>query len=120
MDLSPRPQFKAKAGPILDLYGGRWEGKLLEPGDSVVCADGKPSIQARPRKHRTLPAGPSDPLKVEHEYERIGALCYLAAWDARRARIFDRCAAKDGIEPFEAPVEQFMSVEPTARPSACS
>ncbi len=50
--------------------------------------------------------------KVEHEYERMGALCYLAAWDARRARIFDRCAAKDGIAPFDQLVEQFMSQHP--------
>jgi DDE superfamily endonuclease len=49
---------------------------------------------------------------VEHEYDREGALCYLAAWDARRAKIFDRCAPADGIEPFDALVEQFMSVEP--------
>src|SRR5215217_4700015 len=42
----------------------------------------------------------------------MGALCYLAAWDTRRARIFDRCAPKDGIEPFDALVEQFMTVEP--------
>ena len=31
------PDFLEKAGPILDLYEGRWEGKLLEPGD---CVDG--------------------------------------------------------------------------------
>jgi hypothetical protein len=106
------PQFKVKAGPILDLYEGRWQGQLLEPGDFVVCADEKPSIQAKARKHRTLPAMPGDGQRVEHEYKRMGALCYLAAWDARRAKIFDRCAPKDGIEPFDALVEQFMSVEP--------
>jgi hypothetical protein len=33
------PDFAAKAGRILDLYEGRWEGRLLEPGDFVVCAD---------------------------------------------------------------------------------
>jgi hypothetical protein len=86
------PDFRRKAGPILDLYEGRWEGQLLEPGDFVVCADEKPSIQARARKHPTLPAAPGAGQRVEHEYERKGALCYLAAWDARRARIFDRCA----------------------------
>jgi hypothetical protein len=109
------PQFKAKARPILDLYEGRWEGQLLEPGDFVVCADEKPSIQARARKHPTLPAMPGAGQRVEHEYERMGALCYLAAWDARRAKIFDRCAAKDGIEPFDALVEQFMSGEPYSK-----
>jgi DDE superfamily endonuclease len=107
------PQFAAKAGRVLDLYEGRWEGQLLEPGDFVVCADEKPSIQARARKHPTVltPAG----QLVEHEYERKGALCYLAAWDVRRARLFDRCAPKDGIVPFDQLVEQFMTQEPYSK-----
>ena len=104
------PKFAAKAGRILDLYSGRWEGELLHPGDYVVCCDEKPSIQVRARKHATLPAkaGVKRGQRVEHEYERRGALCYLAAWDARRAKIFDRCAPKDGIVPFDQLVEQFM------------
>ena len=104
------PRFAERAGPILDLYAGRWQGDLLEPGDFVVCADEKPSIQARARIHPTevTPGG----LRVEHEYQRKGALCYLAAWDVRRAKIFDRCAPKDGIEPFDALIDQCMSVEP--------
>ena len=107
------PRFREKAGPILDLYAGHWEGELLEPGDFVVCADEKPSIQARARKHASEPAKPKgDGQLVEHEYERKGALCYLAAWDVRHTRIFDRCAPRDGIEPFDALVEQFMTVEP--------
>jgi hypothetical protein len=107
------PQFKAKAGPILDLYEGRWEGERLHPGDFVVCCDEKPSIQARARKHPTQAAKPGgDGQHVEHEYQRGGALCYLAGWDARRAKLFDRCAAKDGIQPFDALVDQFMSTPP--------
>ena len=106
------PRFADRAGPILDLYQGRWQGELLHPGDYVICADEKPSIQARKRIATTLAAAPGEGLKVEHEYERMGALCYLAAWDVRRARIFDRCAPKDGIEPFDALVDQFMSEHP--------
>jgi DDE superfamily endonuclease len=111
------PDFTAKAGRILDLYAGRWEGELLHPGDYVVCCDEKPSIQARHRKHATLPAAPAVKRgrRVEHEYERGGALCYLAAWDARRAKLFDRCATKDGIVPFDKLVEQFMSAEPYSK-----
>jgi DDE superfamily endonuclease len=111
------PDFAAKAGRILDLYAGRWEGERLHPGDYVVCADEKPSIQARARKHATLPAaaGYARGQRVEHEYERKGALCYLAAWDARRAKLFDRCAPKDGIVPFDALVEQFMSQPPYSK-----
>ena len=88
------PKFTANAGRILDLYSGRWDSELLHPGDYVVCCDEKPSIQARQRKHATLPAAPGIKRgqRVEHEYDRKGALCYLAAWDAKRAKLFDRCA----------------------------
>ena len=106
------PLFGERAGPILDLYAGFFEGERLHPGDYVICADEKPSIQARKRIATTLAAAPGEGLKVEHEYERMGALCYLAAWDARRARIFDRCAPRDGITPFDALVDQFMSQHP--------
>jgi len=111
------PQFAEKAGRVLDLYEGRWEGKLLEPGDYVVCCDEKPSIQARCRTHATLPANATVQRgqRVEHEYDRRGALCYFAAWDARRAKLFDRCDDKDGIVPFDKLVEQFMSVEPYSK-----
>jgi hypothetical protein len=108
------PLFAERAGPILDLYAGHWQGERLHPGDYVVCADEKPSIQARHRIAQTLPATAGDGQKVENEYERMGALCYLAASDARGAKIFDRCAPKDGIEPFDALTEQFMSQHPYA------
>jgi DDE superfamily endonuclease len=113
------PEFTAKAGRILDLYAGRWDGELLHPGDYVVCCDEKPSIQARCRKHATLPAAAAAGVKrgqrVEHEYDRRGALCYFAAWDARRARLFDRCEDKDGIVPFDKLIEQFMTIEPYSK-----
>ena len=36
------PNFARKAGPILDLYAGRWQGERLHPGDYVICADESP------------------------------------------------------------------------------
>jgi hypothetical protein len=36
------PHFAARAGPILDLYQGRWQGERLHPGDYVLCADENP------------------------------------------------------------------------------
>jgi hypothetical protein len=107
--------FLEKAGPVLDLYQGRWQGKRMHPGEFVICADEKPSIQARARLHppgAPLPGG--DGQLVEHEYERMGALCYLAAWDVRRAKLFDRCEPKGGIEPFERLVAQVMTQDPYA------
>ena len=53
-------------------------------------------------------------MKVEHEYERIGSLNYLAAWDVKHARIFGRCEAKTGIVAFNRLVCDVMSQEPYA------
>jgi len=109
------PHFLEKAGPVLDLYEGRWEGKLLEPGDFVICADAKPSIQARRRIHESAPPGPGGHGQlVEHEYERMGSVCYLDAWDVRRGKAFGRSEPKGGIEPFDRLVWQVMTKEPYA------
>jgi hypothetical protein len=106
------PRFREKAARVLDLYEGRFEGRLLHPADFVLCADEKPSIQARRRKHETLPASGSRGQKVEHDYERMGALCYLPAWDVKRAKLFGRCEAQSGIAPFDRLVAQVMAEEP--------
>jgi hypothetical protein len=97
---------------VLDLYQGRWEGKLLEPGDCVICADAKPSIQARRRVHETAPPAPGRGQRVEHEYERLGAVTYFDAWDVRRGRIMGRTEPKGGIAAFDRLVWQVMTNEP--------
>lgn len=97
---------------MLDLYQGRWEGKLLEPGDMVICADAKPSIQARRRIHRTAPPKPGGGQLVEHEYERLGAVTYFDAWDVRRGQIMGRTERKGGIAAFDRLVWQVMTKEP--------
>jgi hypothetical protein len=53
------PDFAAKAGVVLDLYARRFQGRRLEPGEFVVSADEKTSIQARCRCHPTLLPGHS-------------------------------------------------------------
>ena len=106
------PNFAAKAGPILDLYQGRWKGAVLAPRDYVLCTDEKTSIQARRRTHRSLPPAPGRPAYVEHEYARKGAWAYLAAWDVYRAKLFGRCEHKTGIAPFERLVAQVMRQQP--------
>jgi hypothetical protein len=94
------PQFAAKAGPILDLYAGCWQGQPLGPKDYILSADEKTSIQARLRCHPSLEPAPGRPLRVEPEYERGGALQYLAAWDVRRGYVTGRCEFRTGIDPF--------------------
>ena len=108
------PDFEAKAVRVLDLYGRRWKGKALRPGDFVLSADEKTSIQCRCRCHPTVPPGRSRAMRVEHEYDRGGALQYLAAWDVHRAKLFGRCEQKTGIAPFDRLVDQVMATEPYA------
>jgi hypothetical protein len=99
---------------VLDLYAGLWDGKPLSDKDFVVCADEKTSIQAGCRCHPTLPPGTAHMMRVEHEYERGGALGYLAAWDVHRGHVQGRCEATTGIEPFGRLVNQVMTTEPYA------
>jgi hypothetical protein len=103
------PQFAAKAGRVLDLYAGLWEGERLDPFDRILSSDEKTSIQARLRCHPTLGPGPGRPCRVEHEYARGGALQYLAAWDVQEGLAFGRCEPKTGIAPFGRLVEQVMA-----------
>ena len=106
------PDFEAKAGRVLDLYAGRFEGRRLGRGEYVLSADEKTSIQARCRCHQTLPPAAGRAMRVEHEYDRGGALAYLAAWDVQRAKLFGRCEPTTGIVPFGRLVEQVMTAEP--------
>jgi DDE superfamily endonuclease len=106
------PLFALKAGPILDLYEGLWQDQPLGLKDYIICADEKTSIQARIRCHPSLAPGPGQPMRIEHEYERGGALQYLAAWDVRRGFVMGRCEEKTGIQSFGRLVDQVMSQEP--------
>jgi hypothetical protein len=108
------PDFAAKAGVVLDLYERRFQGRPLTPGELVISADEKTSIQARCRCHPTLPPGQARMMRVEHEYDRGGALAYLAAWDVHQAKLYGRCEATTGIDPFARLVAQVMTCEPSA------
>src|SRR5487761_1253865 len=106
------PDFAVKAARVLDLYAGWWEGAPLEPDEYVLSADEKTSIQARRRCHPSYPAQAAQPQRVEFEYERMGAVQYLAAWDVQRGLVFGRCEAQTGIAPFGRLVRQVMEQEP--------
>ena len=106
------PQFAEKAAVVLDLYAGLWDGQPLGPRDHIVSADEKTSIQARIRCHSTLSPAPARHRRVEFEYDRGGALQYLAAWDVGRGYVMGRCEPSTGIEPFGRLVTQVMKQEP--------
>lgn len=106
------PDFAKKAGRVLDLYQGLWACKPLGPNDYIISADEKTSIQARDRKG--LQSAPCSYRcgRIEFEYERRGALAYMAAWDVDRAKVFGVCAATTGIEAYKRLVDLVMQQEP--------
>jgi hypothetical protein len=59
-----------------------------------------------------LPPTPGRPAYIENEYERGGALQYLAAWDVRQGYVMGRCEPKTGIAPFGRLVKQVLAEEP--------
>jgi DDE superfamily endonuclease len=97
---------------ILDLDQRVWQGKILRDDEYVLSADEKTSIQARARRHESTPTASGRVMRYEHEYERKGALAYLAAWDVGRAKLIGRCEASTGIEPFHRLVNQAMRRDP--------
>ncbi|MDW4909997.1 IS630 family transposase [Streptomyces sp. ADMS] len=108
------PDFRTKAARIMDLYARAFDGVPLGQDEYVISSDEKTSIQARCRCHPTLAPGQARAMRVNHEYQRGGALAYLAAYDVHRARVFGRCEPTTGIMPFMNLVTQVMTTEPYA------
>lgn len=106
--------FAAKASRVLDLYARMFQGQPLGEDEYVVSSDEKTSIQARCRCHPSLPPGRARAMRVNHDYDRGGALSYMAVYDVHQARLFGRCEPTTGIDPFMALVEQVMTQEPYA------
>jgi transposase len=103
------PDFEAKAKVILDLYQGFYQGEPLGPGDRLLSFDAKPSIQARGRIRKTMPAAVGKPVRVEHEYVRHGALALLAGLDIQTGKVFASTPKTTGIAPFMDLVGQVMA-----------
>jgi hypothetical protein len=76
-------KFRATVHNICDLYT-----RQLGPHELVLSLDEKTSLQPRTRTSRNRPARPgNDPVVVEHEYVRKGALNLFAAFDTRTGRV---------------------------------
>jgi len=108
------PDFAARATRVPGLYARVFDGGPLGDGEYVISSDEKTSIQARCRCHPALPPGASRAMRVNHEYERGGALAYLAAYDVHRARVTGLCSDTTGIGPFTDLVDEVMTQAPYA------
>jgi len=103
------PDFEARAKVIVDLYQGFYQGEPLGPGDRIVSFDAKPQINARRRRHPTLPAAPGKPVRYEHEYQRQGSLALLAGLDVRTGQVFGSTPVTTGVKPFMDLAGQVMA-----------
>ena len=108
------------ARPGLRRQGDRHPRPVPEvlPGQAAAAGQpgplgGRQALHPGPRpvpSHQ--PGRPWPPARVEHEYERQGALALLAALDVRTGKVFASTSATTGIAPFMALMGQVMSAEP--------
>lgn len=105
MWLSPKTprdaNFAARTRRIAHLYT-----RPLRPYERVICADEHTSIQPRPRLSATRPCLPELPTKVEHEYQRCGALNLLAGLDTRSGKTWGEIAPRKRQVEFIALLQQ--------------
>jgi hypothetical protein len=114
------PLCAAKAGRVLDVYAEVWEGEPLGPQDHIISADEKTSIQARIRCHPSLPPAPGRAHRIEYEYERGGALQYLAGWMSAVGTSWDAAHHTPGSSHLGGSSPKSCARSHTARASGSS
>jgi transposase len=87
--------------------------RKLADHEMVLCVDEKTSLQPRTRKSPTLAAQPGLPVRVEHEYQRKGALNLFAAFDTRTGKVYAHTAERKRQKEFIEFLEQLEREIPT-------
>lgn len=104
--LSPKvprdAEFCRRVKNICSLYT-----RKVPENEVVLCVDEKTSLQPRTRKSPTRPAQPGRPVRVEHEYERKGALNLFAAFDTRTGKVYAHTAERKRQTEFLDFLETF-------------
>jgi transposase len=96
---STDPDFAARAAPVLDLY--QTAQADAQQGVLTVCADEKPSIQARQRIDQTKPAISGHPVRVADRYKRMGAVQLFCALVVASGLTFTRTFARKCFAQFK-------------------
>jgi transposase len=105
---SPRDaEFRSRIRAVADLLT-----RSLAPHEIVLSLDEMTSLQPRPRLASTRPARAAQPLQVEHEYKRKGALHLFAAFDTRTGRAYGECFFRKRQVEFIAFLEQLDEAIP--------
>ena len=74
----------------------------VEPGSLLGQMDQPEVAPPGCRCHPTLPPCKARLMHVEHEYDRRGAIAYMATYDVHRAQVFGRCEDTTGNCPPSA------------------
>ena len=101
--------FAHRVQELVDLYI-----RPLEPWEVVLSLDEKTNLQPRTRLAPTRPARQGQPVRVEHEYQRCGALHLFAAFDTRRGHVYAATAPRKRQVEFIAFLEQLDREVPAA------
>ncbi len=99
---SPRDaEFVRRTRDVADLLT-----RESAPHEAVLSLDEMTSLQPRPRTAPTRSARPGEPVRVEHEYVRKGALHLFAAFDTRTGQVYGECCYRKRQVEFIAFLEQ--------------
>ena len=112
------PRFRERPGRSSTCTPGDGKGNRLNPAISSSAATKSPRSR-RKAPAPQLGAGVQTPAAARARVRADGRTLLFRGLGVRRARIFDRCAPADGIEPFDQLAEQFMSVEPYSKAQRC-
>ena len=85
LNREPERDDDEKIRAITTLYTDAWP--LGEAGERVLSTDEMTGIQAKERKHPTLPMGPGRVERREFEYIRHGTRTLIANWDVARGGV---------------------------------
>jgi hypothetical protein len=89
--------------------------RQLSPRERVLSLDEKTSLQPRTRARPTRPALPGlSPVRVEHEYQRKGALNLFAAFDTRSGKVLGICRRRKRQAEFIELLERVDGETPAA------
>lgn len=94
------PRFLERAVPVLNLY--TQAQALAARGHIIVCADEKPSIQARRLLGGVEGARPGHPVRAGDRYKRQGALQLFTALLVSTGETLARCFARKRFVEFQA------------------
>jgi hypothetical protein len=111
--LSPKvprdAEFCKRVKNICTLYT-----RKLKADEMVLCLDEKTSLQPRTRLSPTLAAKPGQVVRLEHEYQRKGALNLFAAFDTRTGKVYAHTAERKRQKEFIEFLEQLDREIPQA------